>query len=49
MKKREVLLTGLVLCSLAANAQAYKKGYIDWDTTAVDWPKLFRTGHTAKK
>lgn len=28
MKKRQVLLTGFVLCSLAVNAQAYKDGYV---------------------
>lgn len=30
MKKKSVLLTGMVLCSLAVNAQAYKEGYVDW-------------------
>ena len=38
MKKREVLLTGFVLCSLAANAQAYKEGYIYWGFDSREFP-----------
>ena len=49
MKKREVLLTGLVLCSLAANAQAYKKGYIDWGYDSRGLAKVVQDWAHSKK